>query len=107
MLRTLLLDFIEFRCDSAIQANLTALAAPSFDGQPDGLTSVFGFDNLLLQAVQPDAAVKDFAYLTVTAYEDATLGIFRAVARMDADALPFAVELWATKQDGKPLLELW
>ena len=76
------------------------------NGDPDGLTFVLGFDDLLLQAVEPDAAVEDFADFTVLAYEDAAFGVCGGVAGMDADALPLAVELRATEQDGKPLLEL-
>ena len=39
------------------------------------------------------------------ANEDAAFGVCGGVARMDSDALPFAVELRATKQDGKPYTE--
>ena len=46
------------------------------NGDPDGLTFVLGFDDLLLQAVEPDAAVEDFADFTVLAYEDAAFGVF-------------------------------
>ena len=46
------------------------------DGNPDGLTFVFGLDDFLFQAVNPDAAVEDFADFTVLAYEDATFGVF-------------------------------
>ena len=56
--------------------------------------------------MEPDAGVDDLTYKFVLANEDAAFGVLRAVARMDADALPFAVELRATEQDGKPLLEL-
>ena len=70
------------------------------NGDPDGLTFVLGFDDLLLQAVEPDAAVEHFADLTVLAYEDAAFGVFGGVAGMDADALPLAVELGATKENG-------
>ena len=72
------------------------------DGDPDGLTPTLGLDNLLLQAMNPDARVKDFADFTVLTNEYATFGVFRAVACMDADAL----ELRYTEQDGKPLLHL-
>ena len=44
------------------------------DGDPDGFTFVLGFDNLLFQAVNPDAAVEDFADFAVTANEDASFG---------------------------------
>ena len=53
-----------------------ALAAPSFDGQPHGLAFVFGFDDFLLEAMNPDAAVEDFADFSVLAYEDAAFGVF-------------------------------
>ena len=46
------------------------------NGDPDGLASVFGFDDLLLQAMNPDAAVEDFTYFTVLANEDAAFGVF-------------------------------
>ena len=78
-----------------------------FDGQPDSFITGFGIDYLLFQAMNPDAAVEDFADFTVLAYEDAALGVLGGVARMDSDALPLLVELWATEQDGKPCLELW
>ena len=53
--------------------------------------------------MEPDAAVENFAYFTVLTYEDAAFGVFRAVACVNADAFEFR----DTKQDGKPLLELW
>ena len=65
--------------------------ASSLDGQPHGFASGFGFNDFLLETVNPDAAIEDFAHFAVLAYEDAAFGVFRAVARMDADALPFAV----------------
>ena len=83
-------------------SSLMALAVPSLDGDPDRLTSVFGLHDFLLQAMNPDAGVEHFADLTVLAHEDAALGVFGGVARMDADAL----ELRHAEQDGKPLLEL-
>lgn len=73
------------------------------NGDPDGLTFVLGFDDLLLQAVEPDAAVEHFADFTVLANEDTAFGVFRAVACVDADAFEFR----NTEKDGKPLLELW
>ena len=79
----------------------------TLDGDPDGLTLVLGLDDLLLQAVKPDAAVEHLTYQAIFAYEDAAFGVFRAVACVDADALPLLVELWATEQDGKPLLKFW
>ena len=57
--------------------------------------------------MNPDAAVEDFAHFAVLAYQDAALGILGGVACVDADALPLLVELWATEQDGKPLLKFW
>ena len=47
-----------------------------FNGDPDGLTFVFCLDNLLFQAVNPDAAVDDLTYKFVLAYEDAAFGVF-------------------------------
>ena len=47
-----------------------------FDGDPDGLAFVFGGDDFLLQAVNPDAAVEDFADFAVLAYKDAAFGVF-------------------------------
>ena len=44
---------------------------PLLDREPDGLTFVLGLDDFLFQAVNPDAAVEDFADFTVLAYEDA------------------------------------
>lgn len=72
-----------------------ALAVPSLDGDPDRLTSVFGLDDFLFQAVNPDAAVEHFADLSVLADEDAALGVLGSIARVDADALPLLVELRA------------
>ena len=53
-----------------------ALAALSFDGQPHGFAFGFGLDDFLLEAVNPDAAVEDFADFAVLAYEDAAFGVF-------------------------------
>ena len=87
------------QCSSKL---VIALAVPSLDGDPDGLTPTLGLDDLLLQAVNPDAAVEHFADFAVLAYEDATFGVFRRVARMDSDAL----ELRYTEQDGQPCPKL-
>ena len=46
------------------------------DGDPDGLTPTLRFDNLLFQAVEPDARVEHFSHLTVFTYEDTAFGIF-------------------------------
>ena len=90
---------------SHIQAIEITLAVPSLDGNPDGFIAGFGIDDLLFELVEPFAAFEYFTYTLVAAYEDAALGVLGGVARMDADALPLLVELWATEQDGKPLLE--
>ena len=92
---------------SHVQAIEITLAVPSLDGEPDGLITGFGIDDLLFEFVEPFAAFEDFTYTLVAAYEDAALGVLGGVARMDSDALPLLVELWATEQDGKPCLELW
>ena len=76
--------------------------AQSLDGDPDRLTPTPRLDNLLLQAVEPDAAVNDLTNELVLAYEDAAFGVFRRVAGMDADALEFR----HAEQDGKPCLKL-
>ena len=47
------------QCSSKL---VIALAVPSLDGDPDGLIPTLGLDDLLLQAVEPDAAVDDLAY---------------------------------------------
>lgn len=52
------------------------IAGPSLDGDPDGLSPTLGLDDLLLQAVEPDAAVDDLAYYQVATYEDATFCVF-------------------------------
>ena len=52
------------------------LITGSFDGNPHGLTFFLGLDNLLFQAVYPDATVEHFANLAVLAYKDATFGVF-------------------------------
>ena len=46
------------------------------NGDPDGFAFVLGLDDFLLQAVNPDAAVEDFAHFAVLAYEDAAFGVF-------------------------------
>ena len=46
------------------------------NGDPDGFTFVLGFNDLLFEAVNPDAAVEDFADFAVLAYEDAAFGVF-------------------------------
>ena len=70
------------------------------DGDPDSLAFIFGLDDFLLEAVEPDAAVNDLTHELVLAYEDATFGVLGGVASVDADALPLAVELGATKENG-------
>jgi hypothetical protein len=67
-----------------------------FDGNPHGFASILCLHDLLFQAVEPDAGIKHFAYFAVLAYEDAAFGILCGVTSMDADALPFFVEHWAT-----------
>ena len=52
------------------------LITGSFDGNPDGLTSFFGLDDFLFQAVNPNATVEHFADLAVLAYKDATFSVF-------------------------------
>ena len=79
-----------------------ALAVPSLDGNPDRLTPTLGFDDFLLETVNPDTTVEHFADFAVLADEDATFCVCSGVARMDADALEFG----HAEQDGKPLLEL-
>ena len=78
-----------------------------FDSQPDGFVTGFGLDDLLFELVEPFAAFEDFTYTLVATYEDTALGVLDGVTHVDADALPLLVELRATEQDGKPLLELW
>ena len=46
------------------------------DGDPHGFTLVFGLDDFLFEAVNPDVAVEDFADFAVFAYEDAAFGVF-------------------------------
>ena len=77
-----------------------------FNSDPHGFTFGFGLEDFLLEFVEPLAGFEDFADALVAAYEDAALRVFDGVARMDADALPLAVEVGATEQDGKPLFEL-
>ena len=77
-----------------------------FNSQPNCFTLVFSLHDFLFQAMNPDATVEHFADFAVLANEDAAFGVCGGVTRMDSDALPFAVELRATEQDGKPLLEL-
>ena len=74
----------------------------SLDGDPDRLTPTPRLDNLLLQAVEPDAAVNDLTNELVLAYEDAAFGVCGGVAGMDADALEFR----HAEQDGQPCLKL-
>ena len=48
----------------------------SLDGDPNWLTPTLGLDDLLLQAVNPEAAIEHFADLTVLANEDAAFHPF-------------------------------
>ena len=48
----------------------------SLDGDPDGLTPTLGFDDFLLETVNPDTTVEHFADFTVLAYEDTTFCVF-------------------------------
>ena len=52
MLPVYLLDCVELTYPSVVELNL-----PSLDGDPDGLTPTLGLDDLLLQAMNPDAAL--------------------------------------------------
>ena len=61
------------QCSSKL---VIALAVPSLDGDPDGLTPTLGFDYFLLETVNPDTTVEHFADFTVLAYEDTTFGVF-------------------------------
>ena len=79
------------------------MGAPFFyellDSDPDGFAPTLGLDYLLLQPMQPDARVNYLTYKLVLAHKYAPFGILGGVARMDADALPLAVELVVAKQD--------
>ena len=72
------------------------------NGDPDGLTFVLGFDDLLLQAVEPDAAVEHLANFTIFTHQDTAFSVFRHIAGMDADTL----ELRHAEQDGQPCPKL-
>ena len=48
----------------------------SLDGNPDRLTPTLSLNDLLLQAVNPDARVEHFADFSVFTYEDATFCVF-------------------------------
>ena len=63
---------------TATPIGMTALALKRglTDGDPDSFAFVLGFDDFLLEAVNPDAAVEHFADLAVLTYEDAAFGIF-------------------------------
>ena len=75
------------------------------DGQPDGFIAGFGFDNLLLELIEPLAAFEELAYQLVATYEDAACGVGGGVAHVDADALEEVVEVGATEKDWEPHLE--
>lgn len=47
-----------------------------FDGKPDGFALVLGLDDLLLEAMNPDAAVNQLTYKLVLANEYAAFGVF-------------------------------
>ena len=66
------------------------------DGDPDGLAFVFGGDDFVFEAVEPDVGVEHHALLQVLAYKDATFGVVAGVACVDADA----AEHGDTKEDG-------
>lgn len=66
------------------------------DGDPDGLAFVFGGDDFVFEAVEPDVGVEHHALPQVLAYKDATFGVVAGVASVDADA----AEHGDTKEDG-------
>ena len=68
---------------------LQAIRSPLFssaDGDPYALT-LRSLGEAALQEGHIAAAVEHLAYLAVFAYEDASLGVARGVASVDADAL--------------------
>ena len=72
------------------------------DGDPDGFAFVFGGDDFVLEAVEPDVGVEHHALLQVLTHEDAAFGVVAGVASVDADA----AEHGDAKEDGQPLLHL-
>lgn len=68
--------------------------------------SVFGFDNLLFELVEPLARFEDFTYSLVAAYEDAACGVGGGVAHVNTDALEETVEVGAAEKHREPHLEL-
>ena len=68
------------------------------DGQPHGFTSIFGFNDLLFEFIEPLAAFEESANQLVATYEDAACGVLGGVAHVDADALEEVVEIGATEQ---------
>ena len=66
------------------------------DGNPDGLAFVFGGDDFVLEALEPDVGVEHHAFLQVLAHEDTAFGVVAGVASVDADA----AEHGDTKEDG-------
>ena len=89
---------------AATPIGMTALAL--LDGQPDGFTTILGFDNLLFEFVEPFAGFEHLTNNLVATYKDAALRVLSGVTRMDANTLEEVVEVGATEQDGKPLFEL-
>ena len=66
------------------------------DGDPDGFAFVFGGDDFVLEALEPDVGVEHHALLQVLTHEDAAFGVVAGVASVDADA----AEHGDTKEDG-------
>jgi hypothetical protein len=92
------------KTEPPLHEGMTALAL--LDGQPNGFITIFGFNNLLFQFIEPFARFEHLTYNLVAPHEDTALRVLGGVTRMDADALEEVVEIGATEQDGKPLFEL-
>ena len=76
------------------------------NGDPDGLASTLGFDNLLLELVEPLAGFQNLADELVAAYEDAACGVLGGISHVDADALEEVIEVGAAEKHREPHLEL-
>ena len=62
------------------------------DGEPHGFTFILGFDDFLLEFVEPLAGFEELAYNLVATYEDAACSVGGGITHVNTDAAEEAVE---------------
>jgi hypothetical protein len=92
--------------ESCPPVGCSPLGFSSFYGDPDGLASTLGFDDFLLELVEPFAGFQNLADELVAAYEDAAFGVLGGISHVDADALEEVIEVGAAEKHREPHLEL-